>query len=600
MNFEEINEPVSLYDKRYKDEHAQNTADFFEDLVKISSIAPQANNDLVAEINKLNEELSSFNKKRFWQKFLRTTSILAFIAILITGYAFLAPLIISKEGTTQYLIIAGIVCVFGLLIFGFVKLIKVLNGKIKVLDQYIKDSESIINTKTNEAWDQLRPLNSLFEWDTVSKIVMKTLPIFSLDKYFSTARLEQLTDHFGLSGGSHPDNSMLCCQSGALNGNPFVICESKYFEWGTKEYKGALKIKWKEEESYTDSNGNTKYRLVTKTDTLHATIERPYPLYDIEKFLIYGNEAAPDLSFSRTPSSFSGEKGFFSSMSLKRAMKKQESKSRKEGTFTTVGNKEFDATFAANDRDNEVQFRLLFTALGQREMLNILADKSIGFGDDFLFKKSNMINLVQPKHLMDIDISCSPLSFNSYDYEVIKAAFIEYSNKFFKHFYFAFSPILAIPLYQQHRSDIDIYKDVYSQSVSSWDCESIANIHGESKFKHPDSITNNILKVNLNHTPSGTIVDVTAHGFRGEERVDYISKYGGDGNYHNVPVRWVEYLPVQKVSPLVIKEAGNSNGNEYINNLHNTQEWKEFYTKWNKDFDSSNFYKSTISFIPEE
>lgn len=593
IDFEEINEPVDQFDKRYKAEHAQNTSDQFDEFVKISNIDKEANREKVAAIRSLEEALSKISNKHKWLKRARIATIVVFIALILTIYGFYS----SLEPVSTMILIAFIVGAVAL-IAGFIVGLLALNKKINNLDKEIAEKQAVIDTKIGEAWQQLLPLNSLFEWDTIGKIVMKTLPIVTMDKYFSNGRLTELVKHFGLIGGSNGDNSMLFCQSGAINGNPFVVCESKYFEMGTKEYTGSLKITWKEEESYTDSNGNTRYRMVTKSETLHASIERPFPLYDIEKFLIYGNEAAPDLSFSRTPSSFSSGKGLFSSWKLKSAMKKQENKARKEGSFTTVGNKEFDATFGANDRDNEHQFRLMYTALGQKETLKLLKDNEVGYGDDFIFKKSHMINIVQPQHLMDIDISCAPSRFYDYDIDAIEKVFNNYSNEYFKHFFFAFAPLFAVPLYQQHRSDLDIYKDVYAKRLAFWDCETIANAHGEDKFKHPDCITDSILKVNMNESENGTQVDVTAKGFKGVKRVDYVSKYGGDGRYHDVPVKWIEYIPVEHTSMMVLKEAEDSNKQEYFEKLHDSDEWKNFYSNWGKDFDASDYRKSIISFIP--
>lgn len=47
---------------------------------------------------------------------------------------------------------------------------------------------------------------------------------------------------------------------------------------------------------------------------------------------------------------------------------------------------------------------------------------------------------------------------------------------------------------------------------------------------------------------------VKAHGFRGEDRADYVSVRGGDGHNHNVRVNWVEYLNVQFESNMIVKE----------------------------------------------
>ncbi|MBO4512992.1 MAG: hypothetical protein J5746_09505, partial [Victivallales bacterium] len=47
---------------------------------------------------------------------------------------------------------------------------------------------------------------------------------------------------------------------------------------------------------------------------------------------------------------------------------------------------------------------------------------------------------------------------------------------------------------------------------------------------------------------------VNAYGFRTEKRKDYIEKYGGDGKMHTIPVKWLEYLPVQRQSIMDIQE----------------------------------------------
>ena len=59
----------------------------------------------------------------------------------------------------------------------------------------------------------------------------------------------------------------------------------------------------------------------------------------------------------------------------------------------------------------------------------------------------------------------------------------------------------------------------------------------------------------LSRTNGTSRVAVTAHGFRGEDRVEYVEVYGGDGSYHQVPVKWVEYLPVQQTREMFVSEG---------------------------------------------
>ena len=103
---------------------------------------------------------------------------------------------------------------------------------------------------------------------------------------------------------------------------------------------------------------------VHRHETLNASVNKPYPEYGDRAAVIYGSEAAPDLSFTRAPSKLSGlEDGVINNWRKRRAVqgaRSDQSRDLKHGKgFTVMANAEFDALFGATDRDHEVQFRLL-------------------------------------------------------------------------------------------------------------------------------------------------------------------------------------------------------------------------------------------------
>ena len=170
---------------------------------------------------------------------------------------------------------------------------------------------------------------------------------------------------------------------------------------------------------------------------------------------------------------------------MKRTVAKLEAFSRNlddEYGYTIMSNRQFDALFQAIDRSDEVQFRLLFTPLAQQQMLNLLRDKTVGFGDNFVFIKDRMINLVRPAHLATTDITAAPSLFHNYDLAAAREFFNTYSNAYFRALYFALAPVLTIPLYQQPRSHADIYASVLGKTASFWEHEAIANFHGQHAF----------------------------------------------------------------------------------------------------------------------
>jgi hypothetical protein len=150
---------------------------------------------------------------------------------------------------------------------------------------------------------------------------------------------------------------------------------------------------------------------VQKSQTLTASVTKPFPMYAIESQLIYGHEAAPNLSFTRTPSKLSGlDKGSLNDWRKQRAVKgveRKASRAIRKGTsnLTLMANREFESLFKAIDRNHEVEFRLLFSPLAQQEMVKLMNDGSTGYGDDFNFFKFGKVNFISASHLNDIDIN---------------------------------------------------------------------------------------------------------------------------------------------------------------------------------------------------
>ena len=443
MEFEDIPYPVKMYADRFKAEHERNTSEAFEALVRQSGVDEEANAALVAKIREEQKELEALRGTLGRWKFLRGFLILLAIIGGVGGTFYILPFF-WKDCPLDCGIshLWGIVCIV-VMVLSLVLIFAGVNARIKKFEEIVKAKQDALDQKIREAWEQMAPLNQLFQWDTLAGIVMKTIPIVAIDKYFSQRRMDQLCRYFRWIPGSTDTNSILCCQSGSINGNPWILAETLYQNWGTKTYYGSLEITWQEQVSYTDSNGRTRYRWETRHQTLTASVEKPLPLYGKEKFLVYGNEAAPDLVFSRGPTDLSSlGTGFFDSRKMKSAIEALWKKTRDlSNDFMIMDNEAFDACFNAVNRNHEQQFRLLFTPLAQQEMLTLLQDKEQGYGDDFTFKKEHMINILFSKHLNESDISGAPTQFWNYELAEIRKVFNACSNDFFHMFYFTLAPL---------------------------------------------------------------------------------------------------------------------------------------------------------------
>ncbi len=249
------------------------------------------------------------------------------------------------------------------------------------------------------------------------------------------------------------------------------------------------------------------------------------------------------------------------SLSYKRHKRKLKNKARDlDGSdFAMMTNEEFEVAFDTNNRNNNQQFALLFTPLAQTNMLKLLKDDKVGFGDDFDFIKEQMINTIIPEHIQSLDLDMNPRQYQNFDYDMAESDFYYINAKYFRAIYFALAPLLCIPMYQQIRSQQDIYGRDMQRRSAFWEHEALANYCGQEHFKHPQCVTGSILKTEERQAPDGsTVITVFAHGHRSEPRITYVSKLGGDGKTHKIPVHWNEYFPVTGQGSMCMTEDNHS------------------------------------------
>ena len=304
------------------------------------------------------------------------------------------------------------------------------------------------------------------------------------------------------------------------------------------------------------------YTTIPVTETLRATVNEPEPWYYKDTWLIFGSDAAPDLSFSRkkNPSvSNLDDKGL--EKYCKKFSDSLDKKVRKEignDSFTRLSNTEFEAMFNALDRDHETQFRLLFTPLAQTTMISLLRNKDkTGYGDNFNFYKRKKLNYILADHLQGENvIDASPEAFMNFDFQECEKFFIEYMDNFVKKLFFGLAPLLSIPLYQQHKAKEYIYKDTYKGNVTKGESEACANSYAHKIFAHPATapLADTILKSYFQKKDGKTDeVTVRAHSFSGTNRVTIVPTLGGDGKMHGVPVPWIEYDKIVKDTPMRVQ-----------------------------------------------
>lgn len=553
MSAEEYN-PLERYASEFKESFSRNASEFFDALVQRSGVDAAENKRLVQAYYRLSNEADRADSKHSWLVFLIVLSV---IALCLSGGLLIWSIVektlpfdwFMENRTQNQCICGGLALLCGGLLFWLVPAMK--------RQRQIRDEKrNAANEKRAEAQRQLDALNRLYTWDIPVRLFEKTVPNFKFDHFSSQARMLQFADEYGWDGKFDNETSVLFTQSGDLAGNPFAFCNLLSQYWGSETYYGSITIHWTTRER--DSNG--KLQTVHHSETLTASVTKPKPEYANHSILVYGNEAAPNLSFTRECSGLAQESGFWGSLKIRSERKKLERFSRNltdASNYTMMANKEFETLFNTMDRNNEVEYRVLFTPLAQRQMVQLLKDTKEGFGDDFSFKKENKISMIQAAHLNETRLDTNPGVFHNFDLEAARAHFLEWNSQYFKSLYFAIAPILAIPTYIQTlpESKFQPYPELAFKTANALEYEATANFIGESHFKHPASVTRNILKINgISRSNNMGHAQVCAYGFRTEKRTEYIEKYGGDGKMHTIPVKWLEYLPVQRQSTMDIQE----------------------------------------------
>ncbi len=551
--------PKDLYENVLKEKYHKGAEEYFENLTKETKVDTEANAKHVGEYKNLAAKQKELEGKLGSSKALKTFFIVLAVIAILAGIG-LAVFGILSISTLWYLLIIGIV-LLGVGIFLIVYICKNLNKIIKQKEDAVAKARAATQGKLDECYADLAALNGAYDWNIPGQIMEKATGIINIDPYFSEKRLQYLSEKFNLNVTEGDNRSVLGILSGDIQGNPFIVKKVLQEDYKDKIYRGELTITWT---TYsTDSKGNRVAHH--HTQTLVATSTHKAPYYGTDTVLVYGNEAAPHLSFSREPSninSLTSEKE--REKEVKNKMKEINKKADKAitsgNTFTPIGNDEFDVFFGGTNRDNEVEFRLLFTPLAQTNMLSLLKDPN-PYGDDFYMEKDNMVNYVMSKHSQSFDYSANPELYVSYDYTVSKAKFVNYCDSFIKSLFFDLAPLLSIPLYQMHKPREYIYEKDIASNYSFYEHEALANTMDPALFipKDADSSLPLVLK-STSVRKNGKLDQVKIHSYsyKTEKMVDYISVHGGDGRWHDVPVHWIKYDRVDNDKLLDVRYVGST------------------------------------------
>ena len=542
-------EPLKYYEYFLKQEHLKNIEECFEKIAKDSKVDAEANKLTCkkyyaenAALNKLKKSLNATRAGIIIMVILMVAGIIGGIMCLIGG---------SSSGNMVMIIIGIVLLVVA--VAALLLWLLVFRARKKNLQSLVDKKQKIVDQLQLEAYKQVAPLNGALGPELATQLMEKTAPLIDFDEYLSSKTEDRIVEQFKDKLDTSIDHSTLVLQSGNINTNPFLLRQKLVMEMKPETYTGTLLITY----TRTVSDGNGGHRTITVTQTLVATVTEPKPNYSVQTGLTYYTDAASQLSFYRRPAGLVGK----SDKQIDRIVEKEDKENtklaekavKKGQTYTKFANSKFEAYINSERRDNEVEYRILFTPLAQNNFVYSFSKQ-----DDIYFEKKKCINNIYSTHDTNMDYSGDISNYYHFDYEVIKKNFTDYNVKFFDGLYFDMLPLLNIPLYHQHQSApfVDRSKEAL---ISFYEAEVLVNKFDPSVFKPRDCATDVILKPVLD----GRNLLVTAHGFKAIPRTKFVPTMGGDGNMHPVPVNYYEYQRVNCITPvnLINKQAEKVDNN---------------------------------------
>lgn len=531
-------EPLKFYGQTGKATHEKNTSDYFDELVTRSGIDVEANRKTVAAYRKQMEAVAAAEDKVSKYKTYKTLLIIGIIiGAIVSLWSFWK--FEDTAGVASAMLSGGAAAV----VMFAVLLKKVVNPRIRDSSAHLETLREKAAKIKAEAQAQMAPLNALFSSRDTFRLIEKTIPEFSFDDCFTKeheAYFIRMNDFVDLSTN---ETTMINTLAGRFAGNPFLYCQRLVHEMGLETYTGTLVITWTE--SYYV---NGQHQTRTRSQTLCATVTKPKPRYYYNTYLGYGCQAAPELSYSREPQHWErcSERELEKKIkSGEKQLHKMTANAVKEGKFfQEMDNVEFEVLYGAQNRDHEVQFRVMFTPLGQRNTIALLKNK-VGYGDDFRFTKSRRFNIIVTEHAQNWNMSTSPTHYHSFDVDEARRKFCNFNNDYFKSVFFDFAPIFSVPAYMEAPCSAMEPIESFNSNQTEYEHEVMANAIGQAYFASSESATSAILKTQLVEKRGGEdVVNVSASSYAAIPRVDIIPRLGGDGRIHGVPVHWTEYIPV--------------------------------------------------------
>lgn len=406
------------------------------------------------------------------------------------------------------------------LVFPFFLLTKKVKIKQSSLDTSIKHENDLKTQLINQLSSAKSALSTYF---TYKKIIEKNWPDVKLNLYIPLEQYEIFNNNIDQLLPKVNEQMLPSCSctyqlvNGTLFNHPFCLYKYKHQTMYMKNYTGATTVSY----DYIGSDGKSHIGTTIVT----ATIQKPAPKWTIADNFIYFVSKPYELCFNNNIS-------------------KHEFKTSVEKEFRQLENSKFNKLFIAK-RNNETQYRMLFTPLAQEQYVNLLHNLS------FLIQKEKNIVSIQIDNLSFI---LSNKYKDSYDVDQWQTNYLNCLNNFLETLSVYTLPIACLPILKDFSFDYVPNKKekicffqvtsnmayLYEQTNKYIQYETdVIFVPADNKQVKIDQYYFNITKVLVKY-------------FHPINRISYVPKYSFRANKTViVPVHWIEYIPKVKIEYLL-------------------------------------------------
>ena len=284
-------EPLTYYTSVAREKHKKHVKERFDELVRASGIAVEENRACAAayrEALALVERVQrQIRRLKLWRGLLIALAVIGGVLALYGGATI-------ADGPGLWLLLGGLTS----LALSLILIFTVIRRRLGAADKLREQRQAVADERLRVAEAQMAPLNALFRAEDTFRLIERTMPEVTFFPTYMPEHQELLINEYDYVDLTDDDTSVTDTLGGTLCGNPFLFERYLCQQMGTHVYHGSMLISWTE--LTRDSKGNL--HRVRRTQTLHASVQKPKPQYHLNTHLGFGAQAAPDLSFSRNES----------------------------------------------------------------------------------------------------------------------------------------------------------------------------------------------------------------------------------------------------------------------------------------------------------